>query len=213
MRNKYFKSIHKKYSSLDNVFKLNNRKACLNNDDTLLFNMQSAEKCINRLNGLCQLKDTNKCNQYKFEKQYSNTKKFRYRQSIYWATCSIEDIVQDIIRLKTINHKVKYIRFNESGDMTKEDLYKLAIISNMLLEYDIHVFIYTASHNLLEHKEIINMLSLGNLTINGSGFMWDNEYKQYNKTEKVNKEIILCPCTTNCKLCKESRGFKGGFRL
>ena len=106
--------------------------------------------------------------------------------------------------------KVNLIRWAEVGEIrNQEDLEKINRISNIVYHIlGIESYIYTHNKNLNFDIE------RPHLTINGSGFMVDNEYrvvknreKEYqNLTDLSNKRDCICDCT-QCSYCSHKDNF------
>lgn len=199
---KYFKSSNKKLNELNKdkaVFKTGNLKIGYN---TLIFNLGPAKKCISAKLGLCQLKNHKTCYAYRDECRYPTVLKYRNRQLKYWDKSSVHQFILDVgTIIKKSRVKIKYLRFNESGDIRHlNDLHKINFIAKWLKrEYDITTYLYTA------RKDLINQLKqVKNVIINGSGFMVHNNFTAvYYFTGKN-----ICPANCgSCTKCK-TRNFK-----
>ena len=168
--------------------------------DTIIINMGSAKDCPSLKLGLCQLSDPNKCYAMKPERMYPQTLPFRTEQAKIWKSKSAKQFTDDI--KKIINSKVikiKYVRFNESGDFYSQDCVKKLSSIAAGLKGIAKVYTYTARKDL-------NFSNLSdNLTLTGSGFMIHNEFKSVNNvTSRIN-----CPgdCRT-CHICKTRHNVK-----
>ena len=192
-KSRYFKSIRR--PQYGNIFKAGNLKLP---SSTIIFNLQPAHMCISRTIGLCQLNNPNKCYAYRDEKRYKNIRAYRERQFKYWNTEPLNVIIHDLIDLIKA-HNIKAIRFNESGDIRHiRDLERINIIAMALLDYNVRVYMYTARSDL---KRLIDNGTYAfnqskNLVINGSGFMWDNNFKVLEPTDKP-----VLRCMGNCRTC------------
>ena len=85
----------------------------------------------------------------------------------------------------------------------QEDLEKVVEISNIIYDaLEIESYIYT--HN----KYLDFDIERPHLTINGSGFMVDNEYRVIHKGEKVEEEHFdcSCDCKSGCDICTRKLG-------
>lgn len=179
--------------------------------DTLIFNITSATDCPSKPLGLCQIPD--KCYAMKAEVQYPKTSlPYRRRQTEYWDKTSIMDIATDLALLVYDKKDIKYIRIGESGDFrSQEDVKKLQDVVNkfnFLCNKEIKFYVFTARSDL-DFSSCPD-----NLTINGSGFMIDNNFKVVRKDESLIKEGLgdktyLCggDCR-KCNLCKGKNGYK-----
>lgn len=95
-------------------------------------------------------------------------------------------------------NRILYCRFNESGDFrSTSDLVKLATVAELLpwLQF----YGYTARNDIVDEVTDIP----DNLTINGSGFMWHNEFRAVD--EITGKYECAGDCRI-CNLCKTRRG-------
>lgn len=192
IESEYLKSINPKYRKLGNIFKVGNKKI---GNDTIIFNMQPAYRCISKILGLCQLSNSNNCYALRDEHQYKQVLEYRKRQQKYWKDAPIDIILKDIIHIKQVRPKIKYIRFNESGDIIDLlDINKLNYLANKLKDHDILVYTYTARSDIFKR----NTITLSdNLVINGSGFMVHNNFKVI--TEPLHTTGLLC--VGHCKEC------------
>ena len=94
---------------------------------------------------------------------------------------------------------VNQIRFCEVGEMrNQEDLEKIIKISDIVYnELEIKSFIYT-------HNKYLNFnIPHENLTINGSNFMVDNEYRILEKNQECEEKHFecKCDCKNGCNVC------------
>ncbi len=157
------KSTETKKKANTQYLKFNNLELSLGNsklgDDTIIFNMGSAWACPSRSLGLCKL--GSKCYALKAEIQHPVVSVYRRRQQAYWLNNTAWDIGNDIInalkskrtrvngKLVPLIDKVKYFRFNESGDFHSQAcVTKLDIIASMLAYYNITTYGYTARADL-----------------------------------------------------------------
>jgi hypothetical protein len=181
------------------LYKLGNHKIGY---DTLIFNLQPATLCPNNLNGTCPYAKNNVCYELKCEKfhqrknGYNNVIEYKTKQMKYWYSHNKEDILKDIQYILAKYPYIKYIRFNESGDLkTKLDIEKLIYIANNI---SIPIYTYTHSKKLIEkHKDLIDSKP-NNLIINGSDFMIDNSFNLVYKKD-IKDNMLLCK--GNCRIC------------
>lgn len=128
-------------------------------DDTIILNMGSATYCPSRALGFCKLGDA--CYAYKAENMYSGVGAYRDRQETYWKKTDARKIADDIInalksrrgrvdgKLIPMLDKIKYLRFNESGDFwSQASVKKLSTIAAILMMFDIVTYGYTAREDL-----------------------------------------------------------------
>ena len=165
--------------------------------------MGSAQKCISRVLGLCQLKNENDCYAYKAEKQYPNVFPYREEQRVFWrGTSSLKIAIQFKRSISRRRTETRYIRINESGDIKDSmDIVKLEKIAKFLgLSLGTTTYLYTARRDMKE--ELMN--NLKHVVKNGSGFMLDNEFRV---VEKFTGKHAKCnqDCRT-CNLCKKKLG-------
>lgn len=196
---KYYKTTNKDLNKLVKdkpVFKTGNLKIGYN---TIIFNLTPASKCISKKLGLCQLQNTNNCYAYKVEKQYKSVLNYRNRQLKYWLNVSVHQFIKDIGNIVNNSKiKIKYLRFNESGDINnKNDILKIDFIAKWLKsEYGIITYLYTARSDLLPI-----LTKCQNVVINGSGFMVHNKYIAVDNN--IDKYKLKCIGNCNkCNMCK-----------
>jgi hypothetical protein len=166
--------------------------------DTLIFNMAPAHNCISDKKGYCRV--SNICYAKRSEIRYKQVLPFRMAQEKIWRTVSSEDFIENlktIIKRKRI-HKIKFIRFNESGDFKgQSDINKLIKIARGLPK--ITIYGYTTRFDLNYDKRPDNLI------INGSGFMIDNNFKATAFNEIDHNNDTICPGNCRgCHLCKKS---------
>jgi hypothetical protein len=189
--------------------------------NTIIYNMNAAHDCPSQKLGLCKIK--NHCYARRDEKQYEVALKRRRRQEIYWDKKSPDDICQDFKSLLTsirfrdwktnkllkLEKKIKYFRFNESGDFkTIKDIEKLNLISKFLMdEFGIITYGYSSRKDLFEKikskKEELHFIC------HGSGHDNCPDGKTIVMKNPKNIEIIngikffRCPMFCyKCDLCK-----------
>lgn len=191
--------------------------------DTLIYNMGSATNCASGEAGLCELFNTRACYALKSEIQYPAVIPYRNRQEFFWKTADVMDIAEAIQKAFNRNTKVKlkYVRFNEAGDMhSAECLSKLKKLATILPE--ITFYTYTHRSDLVTDPSCMPK----NLVINTSNFKVEgmNQFKvdmditahsvkaEYAElkakfTEKYGKGTLVCKgdCS-KCNLCKVQHG-------
>jgi hypothetical protein len=159
--------------------------------DTIIINMGPATSCPSKACDLCAVP---RCYALKAEKLYPGCLPYRKRQAKYWLTNGADQILNDVMGALTHHKKVKYIRFNESGDFySQKCVNKLySICSNMYTARpDIKIYTYTA------RKDLKFAARPKNLVINGSGFMIDNNFLAVPEYSKRAKK-----CAGDCRICK-----------
>ena len=157
--------------------------------DTIIINMGSALDCSSLKRGLCQYAEA--CYAMKAERQYPPVKPFRDRQEHYWLNNTAEQIATDINEALNKHKKIKWIRFNESGDFhSGECLQKLIQVSNLV---DIRIYTYTARRDLITNETHKTLPA--NLAINTSNFERKglNAFGQYEDTR--------AQCRMDCSVC------------
>ena len=162
---------------------------------TAIFNMTPAFFCPSDALGMCGI--SKKCYAKKAERMYEGVRAFRRRQTIYWAVCSAEQFVEDFDKaIYASPYPVKALRFNESGDFREQaDVEKASDIAQALRKRGIVTYLYTMRNDLdFRHR--------GDLIVNGSGFMVDNNFTVFPKDNPPAPGEIVCPgdCR-DCKLC------------
>lgn len=118
---------------------------------------------------------------------------------------TIANEIIDAIKYEIFSgNPVDKIRFCEVGELRcQQDLEKIVAISNIVYEVlEVKSYIYT-------HNKYLNFdIERPFLTINGSNFMVDNEYRVLEKGEKCSKPhySCLCDCKNGCEVCTEKHG-------
>ena len=164
--------------------------------DTIILNITSATDCPSKKLGLC--KHCKYCYAMKAERIYPQVKPFRDQQSIDFHSQTAESIANEIIGInKGKRDKLKYLRVSEAGDFIDQvDLDKIYFIAELLKDHGIKVYGYTARKDLsFKHSE--------NITLNGSGFMLDNNFYVVDKHSENDAYKCLGDCKA-CELCKTS---------
>ena len=193
-----------KYIKIDNkvLYKIGNKKIGF---DTLIFNMSAAHNCYCDKTKQCEFgKNGNgKCYALRNEKLYKNTLEYRNRQNEYWTKNLCTKIIKDLKYIFNKYPDIKYLRFNESGDMSGyTDLKKLITIAETFPQ----ITVYTYTHNLKLFAEFGQIELPKNLIINGSGFKWTNNYKSVQKGQIPNKGLKCAGNCSECNLCKVAHG-------
>lgn len=163
--------------------------------------------CAGRKEGFCELADIcyDKCR----EVMSSDVTRFRLEEEIAFRALSAEEVADQIIpQIKARNaskkEDIKQVRWNEVGELrNQKDLEKINAISNILYEeFEIHSYIYT--HN----KYLDFSIDRPHLTILGSGFMVDNEYRVVKDKSEVQEKFFNCKCNCrdSCNVCAQKLG-------
>ena len=175
--------------------------------------MGSSLGCPSGELGLCDLYKS-KCYAHKAEKLYPQVKPFRELQSEIWLNNDAFTIFEALYFTIQKNHisraknKIKYIRFNESGDFyTKNCLNKLIQIANLFENSDLNIKIYTYTHRSDLLDDNTYKIIPKNLTINTSNFERKN-MNSFNVSNKLAKKLNCIMDCNKCSLCKVTHGKK-----
>ena len=185
-------------------------------ETTMIANTTSWFLCPGRLKGFCELKEV--CYD-KYREVMGSVCKSRLNHDLWWRTNDAQTIAEFyILSIKTENmkrglyDKVNLVRFQEVGDFRNtEDLVKMIDVSNLIYD-ELGINSYTYTHN----RDIpYNCFTRPHLTINGSGFMVDNqftvvppsEYDQY----VAKRNCFECP--QKCELCSSICSKKLGIEI
>lgn len=158
--------------------------------------------CAGRKEGFCELSEIcyDKCR----EVMSADITRFRLEEEIAFRSLNAEEITQQIIpQIKARNASkskegIKQVRWNEVGELrNQKDLEKVNAISNILYEeFGIHSYIYT--HN----RYLDFSIDRPHLTVLGSGFMVDNEYRVVKDKSTLDEVFFECNCDcTKCNIC------------
>jgi hypothetical protein len=190
------------------IFKIGNRKIGY---DTIIFSLSSGHKCINKnrcpygIDGSCYaLKDERV---FQANKLRNNEELFGDRQGKYFKDHTTRQLFFDFLSIISTNTQIRYIRFNESGDIDNKQTYlKINNIAKLLKPYGIIVYTYTHSNKLFKQLKQDGTLKQksDNFIINGSdNFMIDNTFKVINKKDQKDNMIMCKMNCRECNLCKE----------
>lgn len=180
---------------------------------TAIYNIGTWFLCEGRLKGFCELHEV--C-YAKVREIMGSVIKSRLNNYYFWKTNDAKTIAMFIsysIQSKQFSeeNKINLLRFNEVGEFeNQEDLEKMVEISNIVYEQT-GVNSYTYTHN----RELDFNIDRPHLTINGSGFMIDNqftvvkpsEYKRYVE----NHNCFECP--QKCEMCNSICSQKLGIEI
>ena len=177
---------------------------------TMIFNMSSAGNCP--MKSECKFGQDTSCYALKAERQYPACFPYRERQSAYWYSNSVNQIISDIQTALKRHKKVNAIRFNESGDMKDiADFRKLNKIAN-----SVSVPVYTYTQN----REVISKITKKDVSENLSiNISFPNSKKGFNTycldtDYSKNQKFVLCVGSCKrCNLCVKSRGLKIATKL
>ena len=157
--------------------------------DTLILNMCSSTACPSKQAGLCN--HPNKCYAMKAERCYPTVLPYRQAQENTWRTYEYRAIADDLVDIIKSKKGIKYLRFSEAGDFSEQyDVDKMYNIARIVkLDTGVHTYGYTARKDLEFRGEDY-------MTVNGSGFMLDNNFKAVDKY--TGKGEV---CKMNCRVC------------
>lgn len=173
---------------------------------TAIVNLGSWFNCPGRVEGFCEICE--RCYDKSKEVMFKKISKARYEQEVFMRSHNAEEIADKIIssiKYQIFNgNNVKQIRFCEVGELrNQDDLEKIRDVSDIIyIKLNIKSYIYT-------HNKYLNFnIDHPNLTINGSGFMVDNEYRVLEKNETCNEDHYdcLCDCKNGCNICANKHG-------
>lgn len=178
---------------------------------TLIFNLGTWFNCPGRKKGFCEICE--KCYDKSPEVRFKDRLKDRIEQEIYFRAVPAEIIGNQLAKIiKDYNtpnriYKIDRIRFSEVGELRNQyDLEKIITISS-IVETLTGVKSYTYTHN----KNLNFNIKRPSLTINGSNFMVDNEYRVVEDREEeyknlydiANKLDCICDCVKCNNYCLE----------
>jgi hypothetical protein len=192
-------------------------------EDTLIFNMGSANNCPSAKLGLCKIE---KCYAKKAEYLYPSVLPYRNEQEQFWLENDAFTIAEEIQKafMRNLKTELKFVRVNEAGDFhARKCLNKLIAIATMLP----HIKFYTYTHrsDLIDSRTWKKLPK--NLVINTSNFTRKNlnsfsgisaiRVHRLAEFSKVKAQIIragydyacLGDCS-KCSLCKIQHGKKIG---
>lgn len=173
------------------MFKKGNKKLP---KSILIFNMGPAHGCPSDELGFCKVAKV--CYAKKAERTWPVVKSYRERQKKFWLSCSVDTFVREVLRFR----KIKYFRFNESGDFfSQKCVDKAEKIARKLKKHGITTYTYTARRDL-------DFSNCRELVVNGSGFMVHNNFSVQSKEEWENAEVKCSQDCSICKLCMKKRG-------
>lgn len=171
--------------------------------DTLIFNMGPAKSCPSKKLGLCKI-PAGKCYALKAERMYPQVLPYRRAQARYWKQRKTTYIIQDLLAALNKHKKIKYIRFNESGDFYDQNsVDKLVNIAQAVKIFAPGIIIY----GYTARKDLNFSRRPANLVISGSGFGVDNCFKAvkaYTQRDEFMPYSVQLParCPGSCRTCK-----------
>ena len=184
-------------------------------ETTAIVNTTSWFLCPGRLKGFCELNEVcyDKCREV-----MGSVCKSRLNHDLWWRTNDAQTIADFYIvsikarNLKKPNQQVNLVRFQEVGDFRHiEDLNKMIDVSNIIYD-EIGINSYTYTHN----RDLpYNILKRPHLTINGSGFMIDNQFTVVPPSdfERYAEEHDCYKCPQKCELCNSICSLKLGIEI
>lgn len=169
---------------------------------TMIVNLGTWFNCPGRTQGFCNICQI--CYDKYVEVMYKERTIGRLEEEIFWRACNAEEFAKALINqinirnASTRKYKVKQIRFSEVGELrNQEDLEKLIDVSQIVgKETGIKSYVYTHNKNLNFYTKEREYL-----TINGSNFMIDNEYRVLPEEEIENIKEPFFKCDCDCTLC------------
>lgn len=179
---------------------------------TAIMNSTSWFLCPGRLQGFCELHEV--CYD-KFREVMGSVNRSRLNHDLWYRTNDAETIAMFIsysIKAESMKgNEINLLRFQEVGDFrNQDDLIKMRDVSNIVYEQT-GINSYTYTHN----RELDFDIDRPHLTINGSGFMIDNqftvvppsEYKRYVESHNCFK------CPQKCEMCNSICSQKLGIEI
>lgn len=184
--------------------------------ETMIFNLCSATECPMRFN--CEFGKNKTCYALKAERVYPRVLPYRTRQKEFWQSTSLEDKIGYFRDFLDHHKKIKYLRFNEAGDITSvkdlEEMDKIALAIKK--SHGVKTYSYTHNLSLLlkyRPKHFVMNLSVDecNMKIYKANL---DSFKKYNRFKAVAKtEIPTYKCTclghdcmSKCKKCIHQTG-------
>ena len=179
-------------------------------------NITSATNCPSDHLGLCPI--AHECYAKRPENFRPAVLPSREEATVLWDGVTAEEFVESLLGLSTFKvgarkgtSKIDYLRFSEAGDIrTLDDLMKMERIAELLKEYGVDTYTYTHRTDLYA-QWYQGDFELNNLVVNGSGFMWHNEFRVVTD-ETRDPALFLCPgkcgdkLNGGCTKCMEAHG-------
>ena len=181
---------------------------------TAIANTTSWFLCPGRLKGFCELHEVcyDKCREV-----MGSVCQSRLNHDLWWRTNDADTIAQFYIysiKAESLKHPeapINLMRFQEVGDFRNQtDLTKMVDVSNRI--YDtLGINSYTYTHN----RDLFYSIKRPHLTINGSGFMIDNQFTVVPPSEYEryveNHNCFKCP--QKCEMCNSICSQKLGIEI
>ena len=182
---------------------------------TAIVNTTSWFLCPGRLRGFCELHEVcyDKCREV-----MGSVNKSRLNHDLWWRQNDADTIAQFYIysiKAESLKHPeapINLVRFQEVGDFrSTADLTKMIDVSNLI--YDaLGINSYTYTHN----RDIpYNCFKRPHLTINGSGFMIDNQFTVVPPSdyERYVESHNCFRCPQKCEMCNSICSQKLGIEI
>ena len=182
---------------------------------TAIVNTTSWFLCPGRLEGFCELREV--CYD-KYREVMGSVCKSRLNHDLWWRSNDAETIAEFYIysiKAESLKHPeapINLVRFQEVGDFRNlGDLNKMIDVSNLIYD-ELKINSYTYTHN----RDLpYNVLKRPHLTINGSGFMVDNQFTVVppSEFERYVAEHECYECPQKCALCNSICSKKLGIEI
>ena len=182
---------------------------------TAIVNTTSWFLCPGRLRGFCELHEVcyDKCREV-----MGSVNKSRLNHDLWWRQNDADTIAQFYIysiKAESLKHPeapINLVRFQEVGDFrSTADLTKMIDVSDLI--YDaLGINSYTYTHN----RDIpYNCFKRPHLTINGSGFMIDNQFTVVPPSdyERYVESHNCFRCPQKCEMCNSICSQKLGIEI
>lgn len=182
-------------------------------EDTLIYNMTPAFACPSDRRGFCKVSD--ECYAKNSERLYKNVYKYRVRQMFYWKTAPLTRWFADLEELfhkhKKAMSKVKFFRFNESGDFKNQgDVDKADIIAEYLWRrWKIQAYTHSCRKDL-DFSRCVRLLVKSSGYVNGNnGYTYFMKIKDKALRDKlrgayIDSSTYVCGMKEckSCDVCK-----------
>lgn len=178
-------------------------------DDTMILNLNHGLNCYSSKMGYCE--NCNTCYAKEYQSTYKNSCLFGLASEINFNNLGITEIIKGIenkFKKEFKKNKIKFLRFNESGDFTSFESFKKAnqIAKHFFQNYGIISYSYTHNKELLKH---IDYIDNSYIVVNWSIKTPKNSKRcitayEYNKKYLDNSKYVICngECK-NCSYCKD----------
>ena len=182
---------------------------------TAIVNTTSWFLCPGRLRGFCELHEVcyDKCREV-----MGSVNKSRLNHDLWWRQNDADTIAQFYIysiKAESLKHPeapINLVRFQEVGDFrSTADLTKMIDVSNLIYDaLDINSYTYTHNRDIA-----YNCFKRPHLTINGSGFMIDNQFTVVPPSdyERYVESHNCFRCPQKCEMCNSICSQKLGIEI